>query len=371
MFSSDTVREMLCNAAYADYVSGRRDTSKTIKGLHEAVVPEELFDRVQLMRRAHARTLKPGRPSAKYVLRGLARCRRCHANMQGTSGGRDLKARYYCATRRANRSCDQPIIPAERVEQQLAQFLTSFAPTKTAQAEILHQLATPATREDAKTAKRRAALEERLRRMRDLYELGDIHRPEYVARRDAVNAELSALTPAPIPDLDQAQHVLEDFTIFWTRETDPAAKRQFLTLILDSVWLDHDRIVAVVPKPSFLPFFQPDRRPQTANTAGVKYGSDGTQARVCRLGDRDSAVGARWRCWSGCERQRLDVTWPHDAEVALVERHQLGDVQALGQGNDAGIGRAERQVGVLLDQLGGAGKVVSRGTHDVEEPGLE
>jgi hypothetical protein len=32
--------------------------------------------------------------------------------------------------------------------------------------------------EDSQTAKRRTALEERLRRMRDLYELGDLHRAE-------------------------------------------------------------------------------------------------------------------------------------------------------------------------------------------------
>jgi site-specific DNA recombinase len=284
MFTSDTVREMLCNAAYCGYVSGRRDKSKTIKGLHEAIVPEELFDRVQLMRRERARTLKPGRPSPKYVLRGLARCRRCHANMQGTSGGRDLKARYYCATRRANRSCDQPIIPAERVEQHLAQFLADFAPNKATQTEILRRLSNPASAsEDGQTTKRRAALEERLRRMRDLYELGDLHRAEYVARRDAINAELSALTPAPIPDLDQAQAVLEDFTIFWQNEADPSAKRQFLSLIFENVWLDQDRVVAVQPKPSFLPFFQRDRRAQQRHTAGVKYGSDGTRTRdLCR-----------------------------------------------------------------------------------------
>jgi hypothetical protein len=96
--------------------------------------------------------------------------------------------------------------------------------------------------------------------MRDLYELGDLHRAEYVARREAINAELSALTPAAIPDLDQARQVLEDFTIFWTREADPAAKRQFLSLIFENVWLDQDRVVAVQPKPSFLPFFQHDPR---------------------------------------------------------------------------------------------------------------
>lgn len=132
----------------------------------------------------------------------------------------------------------------------------------------------------SKTAKRRTALEERLRRMRDLYELGDLHRAEYIARRDAINAELSALTPAPTPDLDQARRVLEDFTIFWTREQDPANKRQFLTLNLENVWLDQDRIVAVQPKPPFLPFFQRDRRAQPAKTAGVKYGSDGGWTRI-------------------------------------------------------------------------------------------
>ena len=64
--------------------------SKAIKGLHEPIVDEALFDRVQEMRRQRARTLKPGRPSQRYLLRGLARCERCQAKMQGTAVGREL-----------------------------------------------------------------------------------------------------------------------------------------------------------------------------------------------------------------------------------------------------------------------------------------
>jgi hypothetical protein len=76
--------------------------------------------------------------------------------------------------------------------------------------------------------------------------------------------------------------VLEDFAIFWATETDPAAKRQFLSLIFGGVWLDHDRVVAVQPKPSFLPFFE-QQRPRTHETAGVNDGSDGTRTRdLCR-----------------------------------------------------------------------------------------
>jgi hypothetical protein len=66
----------------------------------------------------------------------------------------------------------------------------------------------------------------------------------------------SCAAPGPVPDLDQAQKVLEDFSIFWEREHDPAAKRQLLALIFQRVWLDEQRIVAVQPKPSFAPYFQ-------------------------------------------------------------------------------------------------------------------
>lgn len=254
-FSTDTVREMLCNAAYAGYVSARRDREKTIRGKHEPLVEETLFDRVQEMRRQRARTLNPGRPSSRYLLRGLATCERCQGRMQGTSVGRKLAARYYCATRRTTHACDQPLIHADRVEQQLVEFIADFKPSTAIRDEILRRLAGATGPDTAETRERRAALEERLRRARDLYELGDLTRPEYLARRDAINNELAVLAPAPTPDLDQARQVLEDFSIFWTRESDPAAKRRLLSLIFERVWLDEQRVVAVRPKAPFVPFF--------------------------------------------------------------------------------------------------------------------
>lgn len=77
-----------------------------------------------------------------------------------------------------------------------------------------------------------------------------------MARREAINTELAQLAPEPIPDLDQARQVLDDFSIFWSRETDPAAKRQLLSLICERVWLDEQRVVAVQPKAPFAPYFQ-------------------------------------------------------------------------------------------------------------------
>ncbi len=78
-FGKDTVREMLCNAAYAEYVSGLRDKTRAIKGLHEPIVSDELFDRVQEVRSWRTTVVKPGRPSEDYLLRKLLCCERCGA----------------------------------------------------------------------------------------------------------------------------------------------------------------------------------------------------------------------------------------------------------------------------------------------------
>jgi len=112
-FGKDTVREMLCNAAYAGYVSGLRDKTRAIKGLHEAIVTDELFDQVQEVRSWRTRVVKPGRPSEEYLLRKLLCCERCGARMHGTRGSRAGIRRYQCSTRRYHGDCQQAIVKAE------------------------------------------------------------------------------------------------------------------------------------------------------------------------------------------------------------------------------------------------------------------
>ena len=180
LFGSDSVREMLCNASYCGYVSARRDRSKQIRGLHQPIVDEDLFDRVQHLRRARARTLNPGRPSTRYLLRGLAHCDRCQARMQGTATGRKLEARYFCAGRRASQGCDQPSARAALIEEQLVEFVSDFKPEPFLREEILHRLAVGSGPETKQMIRKRAALEERLRRLRDLYELAKYYANMYI-----------------------------------------------------------------------------------------------------------------------------------------------------------------------------------------------
>jgi hypothetical protein len=120
-----------------------------------------------------------------------------------------------------------------------------FRPGQTIRDEILRRLAEPATLDTAEVVRRRAALDERRRRVRDLYELGDLDRDEYLARRQAIDTELDSLAPGLAPDIDAARRVLDDFSLFWRQEPDPEPRRQLLQHLFERVWIDDKRVVAV------------------------------------------------------------------------------------------------------------------------------
>jgi DNA invertase Pin-like site-specific DNA recombinase len=220
LFCADTIRDMLGNLTYCGYVTGQRSTSKEIRGKHLPLVSEELFDRCADLRRQRTTTKHPGRPSTNYLLRSIVRCDRCGGRMHGVTGGRHREARYYCSTRKKKHGCDQPMTVALPIEEQIAKFLADFKPSQAMRDEILHRLANDQDSDTEDVARKRRQLNGRRKRLRDLYELGDLDRAEYMSKRDTLDAELDALAPGPAPDLDEARAVLEDFGRFWKDVTD-------------------------------------------------------------------------------------------------------------------------------------------------------
>lgn len=256
-FCSDTVRDMLGNLTYCGFVTAQRSSSKEIRGKHPALISEELFERCADLRRQRTTTRHPGRPSARYVLRSIVRCERCGGRMHGQTSGRRGAPRYYCSTRRKQSGCDQPLAPADAVEEQIAEFVADFRPSATIKDEILRRLASGEMSDDEDTARRRRQLKDRRTRLRDLYELGDLERGEYVAKREAIDAELDALAIGPSVDLDGARAVLEDFSRFWEAEPAAGPRRELLAQLFDRVWIDGKRIVAVKPTAAFADLFVP------------------------------------------------------------------------------------------------------------------
>jgi site-specific DNA recombinase len=281
LFGKDAVRELLCNAAYAGYVSGLRDKSRAIKGLHEPIVSDELFDRVQEVRGWRTRVTKPGRASDEYLLRKLLCCEHCGARMHGTRGSRSGIRRYQCSTRRYHGTCQQTIIAAEPLEEQLIDWLHTFQPDAP-----LRQLILAAIRErsgcqpDEDTA-RRSQLLTQLERLRDLYMMGEFTKTQYVMRRQALEEELQRTKPPADPDLDRAQALIEDFARFWEAEPDPAERRKLLAALFEQIWQKDGTIVAVKPNGAFARYFAAATEAATAKTPkshpgkrGDKGGSD-------------------------------------------------------------------------------------------------
>jgi site-specific DNA recombinase len=268
LFCADTVRDMLCNLTYCGYVTAQRSTSKEIRGRHEPLVDEELFDRVAALRHQRMTTRNPGRPSPRYLLRSIVRCERCGGRMHGTASGRKGEARYYCSTRRKKHGCDQPLAPALPIEQQIAEWVADFRPTAAIRHEILERLA-HGEASDEETTRRREQLKARRSRLRDLFELSDLQKAEYVSKRDAIDAELDALAPGVTPDLDGARAVIEDFARFWAEANDPEVRRALLQQLFERVWIDGHRIVAVQPTPAFADLFVPRTNNAASNEAAM------------------------------------------------------------------------------------------------------
>jgi DNA invertase Pin-like site-specific DNA recombinase len=256
-FGKDTVREMLCNASYAGYVSGLRDKSRSIKGLHEAIVPDELFDRVQEVRSWRTTVVKPGRPSDDYLLRKLLCCERCGARMHGTRGSRAGIRRYQCSTRRHHRhDCEQTIVAAEPLEDQLIDWLQAFQPDPELQRRIIDAIRERAGESGGgdEGPKRRQLLGQ-LERLRDLYQMGDLTKAQYVMRRQALEEEVERIDPPTDPHLDRARKLLEGFGGFWTAEPEAVERRKLLVELFQQVWQKDGLIVAVRPQPQLAPYF--------------------------------------------------------------------------------------------------------------------
>jgi site-specific DNA recombinase len=280
-FTKDSVREILCNATYAGFVTAKRAGIGTerAKGKFERIVSPELFEKVRTIREKRTITKHGTRPTHQrhvYLLSGTAVCARCGAKLYGSRGGRGNRfARYVCSTRSRRGKCDQRFVLARELEPQLSDFLSDFKLSEAQVAEVLELVRTRAAARVARPSGLSSAkTTRRLERLKDLYELGDLSRTEYLNRKQKVQS-LAATAPPPVAvDSDRCLQLLRNFKDLWEGEDDEREKQQFVGIVFDRIGVDNGQIVEVRPHPENLPFFT-ERR-------GVYSGSDGTRTRGLR-----------------------------------------------------------------------------------------
>jgi hypothetical protein len=270
LFTGNAVRELLINPFYAGWVRyrgirealtgnrTRRGETKLIRGLHEPLVTQALFDHCATIRRS--RTRIAGRAPTQrrvYLLKDLARCAHCGGRMKcshTSSGG----LRYSCRAadhmidcRAANVTVrETALLP--QVEAKIASLSITDA--------ILERVDDLAAMDEQaeQVQARRAEIVAEMKRLDYLFQKGRKSQREYDRETGRLEAELELLAPAAAITAEEASAELEDLIDAWRAAGDDnAVLHDILATLLEAVHIDAltGRVVRWTPRAEFAALF--------------------------------------------------------------------------------------------------------------------
>jgi DNA invertase Pin-like site-specific DNA recombinase len=253
LFSKDTVNVMLTNRFYIGEVQYK---GEHYPGVHEPIISEELFNRVQDARAAryHGQGTSAPTKSRVYPLTGVARCARCDNPMRGSSSS---GLRYYRDPARDQcRDCDQGLVRSVEAEDAVGEHLAGLTLPSDWKEQILDIIREKAESEE-NARQKREQWEGQLERLKRLFKFGDISEQEYKQERDELRARLRALKPPEMPDLEDAARLLENIGLIWDEAT-LKEEKQIVHTLLEAVYLDSEvgPVVSVKPKAEFRVLFE-------------------------------------------------------------------------------------------------------------------
>ncbi|HAF10228.1 MAG TPA: hypothetical protein DCK98_09130 [Chloroflexi bacterium] len=256
IWTADVVKDILANPRYAGHVPGRDGTLH--QGHYPALVDDSTWaacQRVRIRRRAaglsFGRSRSP-RWSTPYLLSSVLRCSRCGSTMSGETRRPDRthpqpRQHYTCYRRRTAQACDAPFVAQTILETQLLQILRTvsapagFFESIEADARGLAGLAT------ARAKLSRRQFDERLKRLTFMLELGDLSPEDYLSRRDALQALVSAGQPAGSSTLEGQQKALAGFIDAWPEMTIEERKR-VVAAVFQEIRANEDGISRFLPR---------------------------------------------------------------------------------------------------------------------------
>lgn len=258
LWATDSVRSMVRNRFYVGEVSYR---GEWYPGNHEPLVTLERWQRVQevMEGRRKVGAFKRNDKARFYLLSGMVRCGFCGSPMRGEyrTNNADKEYQYYrCSGRYRGVHCERvPFVRVEAIDREAEALIARLAaPDEEGKAYIaavyerLHEQAA-VTRP---AIDRTRQIKSRLERLRDLYELGDIERGDYLARRAALQDELKGQQVATPAHVQRVRTVIDTVGEVWQIAT-PEERRKLLRLIIDHVTVGE--CVEVRVKDEYAPYF--------------------------------------------------------------------------------------------------------------------
>ena len=252
-WSKESVRTLL----QLDFYYGAVKYLDTLhSGDHQALISKELFEQVQVVRKAHA--MKPRTVTEKfdriYLLGGLIRCASCGCNLRAQGSREHQYYREVSHLRGLECPDARKSFPTEIVEQQVGDIVQGFRLPRGWQKEIRTAL-NPKVERDHFEQERQELLT-RLQRLGDLYLEGSVERKAYLSSREELNQSLKAVTLLEPAQVIETGKMLESFLQIWPL-ADQNQKRDICHLMFE--WVEADmqtaRITRVNPRKEFTRFF--------------------------------------------------------------------------------------------------------------------
>jgi site-specific DNA recombinase len=224
IFTAHAIKDMLNCRFYLGKVSYH---TEEYQGQHEAIVSEELYERVQARRKFRAITRTVVGP--KGLLQGMIACGQCGRGIQSDRhryGGAMYRERHSheCVTN--GRS-----IMAGRVDDQVKEILTSVELLPEWRKEMARLAVVNKEGPDSKE------LQEKRRRVSRAYAEGAFSDAEFQAKLDEIDAQLRLTNPIELPTLEEAAQLFESIPQLWEEAT-PEERRKLLSPLVERVYVD-------------------------------------------------------------------------------------------------------------------------------------
>ena len=255
-FTREAARTILQNRFYVGELPiGKRGSAGWLQGAHEPLISPDLFDAVRRQRSRRATAPNPDRVNKGAhvsAVSGLTHCAECGEPMHREGNGR-----LSCWGRRQAQGCRAPTAALRIVEDELGAYLRGLRFPDDARQRIFDAFR-QAKPETTERERQRQAAEGQLRRLGDLFVLGDLPKAEYETRRQQLRAELSRLEETEAharPEiLEQLQRYLLDAGAAWD-DAEPAQRNRLARALFEVILVRDRHIAAVRPRPEFQPYF--------------------------------------------------------------------------------------------------------------------
>ncbi len=249
LFTGHALKDLLNCRFYAGYVSYR---TEEFPGVHEAIVPVPLFERVQA-RRQHRDGGQRPRDEGVWALRGLlfcAACGRpvhCERHADGVPYYRERHG-WECTT--VGRA-----VSSRRIDAEVGEWFSRVRLDRRWRERVV---AAAVKGDGQKTID---ALRDQRRRLARAYADGGYSEAEYTTRMKQLETAIEASQPDRVPQLETIAALVADTRRLWSKAL-PHERRQLLAPLIDrvTVCLDSKRVVEIVPSRLFAQLISPAAR---------------------------------------------------------------------------------------------------------------